>query len=244
MNQLGKFLIPIWSWFKDWWIYLLPLTALFIAAALLGITGDNQKDITAFLKPFADEKLGLAGDYFGGFMNPLISLFTLLVAVLVWRLQTKELKATTAALSQQTQTSELQRFENTLFKLVEHCEKSLSHFSFSHRLGPAGRQISKSHEAVKQMLDQLDFAKHSSSDLEPETIEFKIHQHEAFDFYQPYTAIKYAYLFALRKCPDSSKSADYSTMAYMLMGDEVMKLCRYWAIAKHDTSFLEVLPKD
>ena len=41
----------------------------------------------------AAEKLGQMGDFFGGMLNPLVSALTLFVAISVWQLQKKELKA-------------------------------------------------------------------------------------------------------------------------------------------------------
>jgi Putative phage abortive infection protein len=65
---------------------------------------------------------GTFGDYIGGLLNPLISLFTLVVAVSVWRLnrealdtQKQELKATKEALEEQAKTSERQRREQRFF---------------------------------------------------------------------------------------------------------------------------------
>lgn len=45
---------------------------------------------------------GQFGDYFGGLLNPTISLLTLVVAISVWRLQSTELTETRAALTRQS----------------------------------------------------------------------------------------------------------------------------------------------
>ena len=57
----------------------------------------------------AAEKLGQMGDFFGGMLNPLVSALTLFVAISVWQLQKKELKATQKALDEQAKTAEQQR---------------------------------------------------------------------------------------------------------------------------------------
>jgi hypothetical protein len=46
---------------------------------------------------------GQFGDYIGGLLNPLVSLFTLMVAVAVWRLQKKELEETRKVLQRQAE---------------------------------------------------------------------------------------------------------------------------------------------
>ena len=69
---------------------------------------------------------GQFGDFLGGLLNPLISLFTLTVAVKVWQLQKTELSATRSSLDQsleisktQSQVLKIPRFEQTLFALVD-----------------------------------------------------------------------------------------------------------------------------
>lgn len=61
---------------------------------------------------------GQFGDYMGGLLNPLISLFTLIVAVSVWRLQKTELLETRKALEEQGRTAEQQRREQRFFDLL------------------------------------------------------------------------------------------------------------------------------
>lgn len=61
---------------------------------------------------------GQFGDYMGGLLNPLISLFTLIVAVSVWRLQKTELLETRKALEEQGKTAEQQRREQRFFDLL------------------------------------------------------------------------------------------------------------------------------
>lgn len=61
---------------------------------------------------------GQFGDFMGGLLNPLISLFTLIVAVSVWNLQKTELLETRLALEDQGKTAEQQRREQRFFDLL------------------------------------------------------------------------------------------------------------------------------
>lgn len=71
------------------------------------------------------EELGQLGDFFGGLLNPLVSVLTLFVAISVWRLQKDELELTRNEMAQtklamedQAKTSELQRQEQRFFDLL------------------------------------------------------------------------------------------------------------------------------
>lgn len=61
---------------------------------------------------------GAFGDYIGGLLNPLISLFTLIVAMKVWKLQKNELLETRKAMEEQGKTAEQQRQEQRFFDLL------------------------------------------------------------------------------------------------------------------------------
>lgn len=61
---------------------------------------------------------GQFGDYIGGLLNPLISLFTLVVALSVWRLQKTELLETRKAIEEQGKTAEQQRREQRFFDFL------------------------------------------------------------------------------------------------------------------------------
>ena len=79
------------------------LRALPIAAGCLAL-GMCGSDWLAFKElPFTESPgaWGEFGDFIGGVLNPVISLFTLTVAISVWSLQKKELKATQNALVKQ-----------------------------------------------------------------------------------------------------------------------------------------------
>ncbi|MDP3324442.1 MAG: putative phage abortive infection protein [Hydrogenophaga sp.] len=61
---------------------------------------------------------GSFGDYVGGLLNPLVSTFTLYVAVKVWQLQKVELQQTKDELKKQAKTAEQQRQEQRFFDLL------------------------------------------------------------------------------------------------------------------------------
>ena len=81
----------------------------------------------------AAEKLGQMGDFFGGMLNPLVSALTLFVAISVWQLQKKELKATQKALDEQAKTAEQQRQEQRFFDLLNVYYKTVDGASFTYR---------------------------------------------------------------------------------------------------------------
>ena len=77
----------------------------------------------------AAEKLGQMGDFFGGMLNPLVSALTLFVAISVWQLQKKELKATQKALDEQAKTAEQQRQEQRFFDLLNVYQRTVDSIS-------------------------------------------------------------------------------------------------------------------
>jgi uncharacterized membrane protein len=64
------------------------------------------------------EYWGQFGDFMGGLLNPLISFFTLIVAIEVWKLQRIEMRETKKALSDQATTATQQRQEQRFFDLL------------------------------------------------------------------------------------------------------------------------------
>lgn len=79
------------------------LRTLPIIAGLLALFMLGSYALTFSALPFTESPgaWGEFGDYMGGVLNPVISLFTLMVAISVWSLQKKELKATQNALVKQ-----------------------------------------------------------------------------------------------------------------------------------------------
>lgn len=72
---------------------------------------------------------GLFGDYVGGFIGSMISLVAVLLIFITYRLQQKELKATTKALEAQNTQLEIQQFQSVLFKLLERKDFILNRFT-------------------------------------------------------------------------------------------------------------------
>jgi hypothetical protein len=69
---------------------------------------------------------GSFGDYVGGLLNPLVSTFTLIVAVKVWQQQKVELRQTKEALEEQAKTAEQQRREQRFFDLLNLYQQALA----------------------------------------------------------------------------------------------------------------------
>lgn len=80
---------------------------------------------------------GAFGDYIGGLLNPIISLFTLIVAVEVWSLQKKELLETRQAVMEQGKTAEQQRREQRFFDLLNIYQETLKTFVVEGTTGKA-----------------------------------------------------------------------------------------------------------
>ena len=80
---------------------------------------------------------GQFGDYIGGLLNPFISLFTLIVALHVWKLQKIELKETRDAVIEQSKTAEQQRREQRFFDLLRIYQDTLKSFVVQSTVGKA-----------------------------------------------------------------------------------------------------------
>lgn len=116
------------SWVKEWWLLLVP--ALFAAGAVLAYT------LTFHTQPATENPSawGTFGDYIGGLLNPLISLFTLMVAMQVWKLQKTELIETQKALKEQAKTSEQQRQEQRFFDLLGLYQRTVDSITYLDRV--------------------------------------------------------------------------------------------------------------
>lgn len=93
----------------------LPWIAISVAVILVGTYLWIFRSLPFGENPGA---FGGFGDYIGGLLNPLISLFTLVVAVSVWKPQKTELIETRKALEAQGQTANLQRREQRFFDFL------------------------------------------------------------------------------------------------------------------------------
>lgn len=93
----------------------LPWVAIVIAGLLVATYAWIFRSL-----PFGENPAGFGGfgDYIGGLLNPLISLFTLVVAVSVWKLQKTELLETRKAIEEQGKTADQQRREQRFFDFL------------------------------------------------------------------------------------------------------------------------------
>lgn len=98
------------------------------------------------------------GDFFGGLLNPLVSLLTLFVAISVWQLQREELKLTRDELEQtklamkdQAKTAEQQRQEQRFFDLLNVYYRTVDAVSYTH-VTLKGRDLVKIDHAGKAAL--------------------------------------------------------------------------------------------
>lgn len=109
--------------YSGWWLLAIAaLGAIFCALLFFGFEWTSgRKDI---------DKLGQMGDFFGGMLNPLVSALTLFVAISVWQLQKKELKATQKALDEQAKTAEQQRQEQRFFDLLNVYQRTVDSIFF------------------------------------------------------------------------------------------------------------------
>jgi hypothetical protein len=113
------------------WLNWLPIIAGFLALILI------SNYISTFYKfPINQNSAGLGafGDYMGGLLNPLISLFTLIVAMKVWNLQKIELIETRRAVEEQGKTAEQQRREQRFFDFLAIYQATLQSISFEEKL--------------------------------------------------------------------------------------------------------------
>jgi hypothetical protein len=117
------------NWFCNNWPWIFPIAAL---GGFLCLLSKYPKLVGAevFSAESAD-KLGQFGDYIGGLLNPLISCFTLMVAIIVWRLQKSEIKK-----------SEQQRREARFFDLMKIYQNTVdATFSYKGTIGKVALQL-------------------------------------------------------------------------------------------------------
>lgn len=116
------------------WLNRLPTAVGVIMVLLLVAYGLTFSQLPVNGNPSA---WGTFGDYMGGLLNPIISLFTLIVAVRVWTLQKNELLETRKAVEEQGKTAEQQRQEQRFFDLLNVYYRTVENVSFTRReIGP------------------------------------------------------------------------------------------------------------
>jgi len=116
------------------WLNWLPRIAGLLAATLIGSYLFTFQKLPTNENPAA---WGTFGDYMGGLLNPLISLFTLIVAMKVWGLQKTELLETRKAVEEQGKTAEQQRREQRFFDLLNLYQETLKTFVIEGATGKA-----------------------------------------------------------------------------------------------------------
>lgn len=97
---------------------------------------------------------GAFGDYMGGLLNPLISLFTLIVAMKVWGLQKTELLETRKAIKEQGKTAEQQRREQRFFDLLNLYQETLKTFVIE---GASGKAALNNWQKLSQETENCAF---------------------------------------------------------------------------------------
>lgn len=110
------------------WLNRLPAIAGLFAAIFIGSYIFTFRTLPTNENPSA---WGTFGDYMGGLLNPLISLFTLMVAMKVWKLQKTELLETRKAVEEQGKTAEQQRQEQRFFDLLNVYYRTVDSVSFN-----------------------------------------------------------------------------------------------------------------
>jgi hypothetical protein len=97
-------------------VYFITVAAMLgLYASTFGLNISDQHD-----------RWGQFGDFMGGILNPLTSLFTLFVAILVWKLQTKELAETRTSLQEQNRLNSFAVADQTLARYFDAIHTSIS----------------------------------------------------------------------------------------------------------------------
>jgi Putative phage abortive infection protein len=98
------------------WLSRMPWIACGVAALLIAIYVAVFRTLPLKERP---EAWGQFGDYIGGLLNPLISLFTLTVAVSVWELQRKALNIQKQELAETRNAIKRQTFDQFFMSMLE-----------------------------------------------------------------------------------------------------------------------------
>jgi hypothetical protein len=154
--------------FFKYWIFLFPVAIALFSIFLLVIYSKKFTDFNTYLRNVLSFReaaaWGQLGDFMGGILNPFISLFTLIIAVMVWRLQKEELLATRVILDKsidvakdQANIMKVQRIEQTMFYLIDYLRQSIKEFSLSKHFNQPGYGILVGLDAVRHF--ESEFAK-------------------------------------------------------------------------------------
>lgn len=142
------------KWLTPWWLLAVAAAG---AAALASVYWGG----VAFKSHGHAEELGQMGDFFGGLLNPLVSILTLFVAISVWRLQKDELELTRNEMAQtklamedQAKTAEQQRREQRFFDLLSLYRDTVNSIEYSSSNG-FGRDTTIQTSGGKQALKSI-----------------------------------------------------------------------------------------
>lgn len=136
------------------WLNWLPGIAGILGAVLIGSYIFTFQKLPTNENPAA---WGTFGDYMGGLLNPLISLFTLIVAMKVWGLQKTELLETRRAVEEQGKTAEQQRREQRFFDLLGLYHTTVQSIATGVRDNQSGLLVVHGKEAIARLVVDSGF---------------------------------------------------------------------------------------
>lgn len=172
--------------FSPWWLLLLAVAG--AAALALVYVG-----IWSFPIHKSGGDLGQMGDFFGGLLNPLVSLLTLFVAISVWQLQKTELeltrdelKETKEAMKSQDETAKRQRQEQRFFDLLNIYQRTMDSISHTQPRSAGGnaRELltSEGKQAISSWLRQTTLDRTAVGSFDTNLLEVKVEEHwQKFD---------------------------------------------------------------
>ena len=96
--------------------------------------------------------IGVFGDFFGGFLNPILTFFTFFGVILTIVIQSRELRLTKKEHQKSAESLALQTFENTFFNMIDLHNKSISELSVDiNELGKALSEDFKPETTVEKV---------------------------------------------------------------------------------------------
>ncbi|WP_099609569.1 putative phage abortive infection protein [Vibrio coralliilyticus] len=88
--------------------------------------------------------IGVFGDFFGGFLNPILTFFTFFGVILTIVIQSRELRLTKNEHQKSAESLALQTFENTFFNMMDLHNKSINELSVD--INELGKDLSEAYE--------------------------------------------------------------------------------------------------
>jgi hypothetical protein len=146
------------NWLNSNWVFIFPAATILIAFALLALYARWLPSFNHVLHRIFNFReapaWGQLGDFWGGLLNPLVALSTLIVAVLVWKQQREELQETKKALEAQANTTEQQRREQRFFDLLNIYLRTLEGIQYTRQMTADTPYITwKGKEALSMWFD-------------------------------------------------------------------------------------------